>query len=310
MSTLHASPTRTRNDVPEIRADKRPTSLKLLTLPALVVFAAFAVLPLIGVSVLSFTHWDGIGAITWAGFDNWRSVLTDPITGGALWTTIKVLVLSCAVQIPISLLLGVFTAGFQRYRALLSVLFFLPILLSSAAVAVAFTALLDPNFGLSAGIPIPALAQDYLGNPDLALAVVIFVLSWQNIPFHVLIYQGGVRQIPVSLYEAARIDGASTVQQFFAITVPQLKYTFITSTTLMVVGTLTYFDLIFVLTGGGPGYATNVLPLFMYTEGFRANDMGAASALGVILAVFGLGIALIIQRLGGKNRQASQLEGA
>jgi raffinose/stachyose/melibiose transport system permease protein len=140
--------------------------------------------------------------------------------------------------------------------------------------------------------------------------VVVFVFSWQNIPFHSLVYQGGVRQIPKSLYEAASIDGASVVQQFFTITLPQLKYTFITSTTLMVVGTLTFFDLIFVLTGGGPGNATNVLPLFMYVEGFRANDMGGASVLGVILAVFGLGLALLIQRLGGKNRQASQLEGA
>jgi len=100
------------------------------------------------------------------------------------------------------------------------------------------------------------------------------------------------------------------VQQFLAITLPQLKYTFITSTTLLVVGTLTYFDLIFVLTGGGPGYSTTVLPLHMYVEGFRANNMGGAATLGVVLAFLGLGLALALQRLGGRDRQASQLEGA
>lgn len=299
---------RTKESAPSIGGTR--ASLAWLTVPALVFFIAFAIIPLGGVLVLSFTHWDGIGAISWAGFANWASVLADPLTGGSLWTTVKVILLSCAVQIPISLLLGVFTAGFQRYRAALSVLFFVPILLSSAAVALTFTALLDPNFGLSGALPIAALKQDWLGNPDLALIVVVFVLSWQHIPFHTLVYQGGVRQIPKSLYEAASIDGANVVQQFFTITVPQLKYTFITSTTLMVVGTLTYFDLIFVLTGGGPGHATSVLPLSMYLEGFRANDMGGASVLGVILAVFGLALALLIQRLGGKNRQASQLEGA
>lgn len=281
-----------------------------LTAPALVFFFLFAILPLGGVFVLSFMHWDGIGQITWAGFANWASVLTDPLTGNSLWITLKVILLSCAVQIPVSLLLGVFTAGQQRYRAVLAVLYFIPLLLSNAAVAIMFMALLDPNFGMSAAIPIPLLSQDWLGNPDLALGVVIFVLSWSNIPFHILVYQGGARQIPASLYEAAQIDGASKVQQFFAITLPQLKYTFITSTTLMVVGTLTYFDLIFVLTGGGPGNATSVLALQMYLEGFRGNDMGAASALGVILAVFGLAVALLLQRLGGKNRQASQMEGA
>jgi raffinose/stachyose/melibiose transport system permease protein len=88
-----------------------------------------------------------------------------------------------------------------------------------------------------------------------------------------------------------------------------LKYTIITSTTLLVVGALTYFDLIFVLTGGGPGYATRVLPLQMYLTGFRANDMGMASVLGVMLAVLGLALAFGLQRLGGKNRSASQIEG-
>ena len=192
---------------------------------------------------------------------------------------------SFIIQAPISLLLGVFTAAGQKYRAALAVLYFVPLLLSSAAVAIAFKALLDPNFGLGAGLGLPILAQDWLGNSDLVLFVVVFVIAWQFVPFHTLIYQGGVRQIPASLYEAAQIDGAGRVQQFFNITLPQLKYTIITSSTLMVVGSLAYFDLVFVLTGGGPGYATRLLPLHMYLTGFKANDMGAASALGVILVV-------------------------
>jgi raffinose/stachyose/melibiose transport system permease protein len=217
---------------------------------------------------------------------------------------------SFIVQAPISLLLGVFTAGSQKYRAALAVLYFLPLLLSSAAVAIAFKALLDPNFGLGPGLQVPFLIQDWLGNSDLVLFVVVFVIAWQFVPFHTLIYQGGVRQIPTSLYEAAEIDGAGRVRQFLNITLPQLKYTVITSSTLMVVGSLAYFDLIFVLTGGGPGYSTRLLPLHMYLTGFKANDMGAASALGVILVVIGLGLALLLQRLGGKNRNDSQLEGA
>ncbi len=95
------------------------------------------------------------------------------------------------------------------------------------------------------------LSQDWLGEPKLALGVVVFIVSWQFIPFHSLIYQGGVRQIPTSMYEAAQIDGAGRVRQFFSITLPQLKYTIITSSTLMIVGSLTFFDLIFVLTAGG-----------------------------------------------------------
>ncbi|AXJ08587.1 carbohydrate ABC transporter permease [Arthrobacter sp. PM3] len=281
-----------------------------LAAPALAFFLLFAIIPLIGVLFLSFTSWDGLGEIKLDGLSSWTTVLTDPVTGNALLVTAKIMFFSFIVQAPISLLLGVFTAAGQKYRAVLAVLYFVPLLLSSAAVAIAFKALLDPNFGLGAGLGIPLLAQDWLGNSDLVLFVVVFVIAWQFVPFHTLIYQGGVRQIPTSLYEAAQIDGAGRIQQFFSITLPQLKYTIITSSTLMVVGSLAYFDLVFVLTGGGPGYATRLLPLHMYLTGFKANDMGAASALGVILVVIGLALALLLQRLGGKNRNASQLEGA
>jgi raffinose/stachyose/melibiose transport system permease protein len=281
-----------------------------LAAPALAFFLLFAIIPLIGVLFLSFTSWDGLGEIKLDGLSSWTTVLTDPVTGNALLVTAKIMFFSFIIQAPISLLLGVFTAAGQKYRAALAVLYFVPLLLSSAAVAIAFKALLDPNFGLGAGLGLPILAQDWLGNSDLVLFVVVFVIAWQFVPFHTLIYQGGVRQIPASLYEAAQIDGAGRVQQFFNITLPQLKYTIITSSTLMVVGSLAYFDLVFVLTGGGPGYATRLLPLHMYLTGFKANDMGAASALGVILVAIGLALALLLQRLGGKNRNASQLEGA
>ena len=102
----------------------------------------------------------------------------------------------------------------------------------------------------------------------------MFVVSWQFIPFHSLIYQGAVRQIPESMYEAAQIDGAGRVRQFFSITLPQLKYTIITSSTLMVVGSVTFFDIIFVLTQGGPADATTNLALQMYKTGFQAQPDG------------------------------------
>ena len=174
---------------------RRATGLSWLAVPAFVYFIALAIVPLVGVLLLSFTDWDGLGAITFSGIGNWLSVLSDPDIGRSLWITFLVMALSWLIQTPLSLLLGVFTAGTQRYRALLAVLYFLPLLLSSAAIAVAFKALLDPNFGLAAGLNIPALAQDWLGHPTLAFGVVIFVIAWQFVPFHTLIYQGGVRQL-------------------------------------------------------------------------------------------------------------------
>lgn len=284
--------------------------LPWLAAPALVVFVGFAVVPLVGVFALSFTTWDGIGAIRPSGLTSWRAVLTAPGLPHALWVTFLVMAVSWAVQTPMSILLGTFLAGRQRYRAVLGVVYFVPLTLSSAAIAIAYKALLDPNFGLGAGLKIQALSQDWLGRPALAFGVVVFVVSWQFIPFHSLIYQGGVQQIPKSLYEAAQLDGAGRIRQFFSITLPQLKYTIITSSTLMVVGSLTFFDLIFVLTEGGPGDATRVLALDMYKRGFQASLMGPASAIAVILVLVGLALALLLRRLGGRDAGASQLEGA
>ncbi|GAA2652373.1 sugar ABC transporter permease [Streptomyces aculeolatus] len=291
------------------RRDRRGI-LPWLAVPALLFFVGFAVVPLVGVLLLSFTTWDGIGGIHPSGLTSWRAVLTDPGLPHALWVTFLVMAVSWAVQTPASILLGTFLAGRQRYRAVLSLVYFVPLLLSSAAIAVAYKALLDPNFGLGAGLGTEWLSKDWLGRPWLAFGVVVFIVSWQFIPFHSLIYQGGVQQIPRSLYEAAALDGAGRIRQFFSITLPQLKYTIITSSTLMVIGSLTFFDLIFVLTEGGPGDATRVLALDMYKRGFQANLMGPASAIAVVLVLMGLAIALLLRRLGGRDAGESQLEGA
>ncbi|MEX3105882.1 carbohydrate ABC transporter permease [Streptomyces sp. ST1015] len=287
----------------------RHSVLPWLAVPALLFFVGFAVVPLVSVFALSFTTWDGIGAIHPSGLTSWRAVLTNPGLPHALWVTFLVMAVSWAVQTPASILLGTFLAGRQRYRAVLSLIYFVPLLLSSAAIAVAYKALLDPNFGLGAGLGVEWLSKDWLGRPWLAFGVVIFVVSWQFVPFHSLIYQGGVQQIPKSLYEAAQLDGAGQVRQFFSITLPQLKYTIITSSTLMVVGSLTFFDLIFVLTEGGPSDATRVLALDMYKRGFQASLMGPASAIAVILVLVGLALALLLRRLGGRDAGESQLEG-
>lgn len=302
---------------PTVRVKRSPTysggrggPVLWMVLPALVMFIAFGIVPLFGVLYLSFTSWTGLNDVELSGLESWRTVLGDPGLLHALWVTFLVMALSWLVQTPLSILLGVFLAGRKRYREFLAVLYFIPLLLSSAAIAITYKALLDPNFGLGAGLGIELLAQDWLGDGTLALGVIIFVVSWQFIPFHSLIYQGGVRQIPASMYEAAEIDGAGRVRKFFSITLPQLKYTIITSSTLMVVGSLTFFDLIWVLTAGGPGDATRVLAVDMYATGFKAQQMGVASAIAVILVLVGLGLALLLRRLAGGSNAESQLEGA
>jgi raffinose/stachyose/melibiose transport system permease protein len=284
-----------------------------MVVPALVLFGLFALLPMAIVVVLSFTRWDGLTTPAWAGTANWAHLFTDPVTRHSIWLTVQVVVLSWLIQTPISLLLGVYLAGKQRYRALLAVIFFIPLLLSSVAIALAFRYLLDPNFGLTQSwhtAPLSWLNHDWLGDQTLVLYTLIFIIAWQFIPFHTLLYQAGTRQIPASLYEAARIDGASGAQQFWQITLPQLRNTMVTSTTLIIVGSLTYFDLVFVLTGGGPGYATRLLPLDMYITGFQDHQFGQASAIATLLVIIGMLVSLGLVRFSGFSKMRSEMEGA
>lgn len=283
----------------------------VLVVPALGFFAVFALAPMAIVAVLSFFSWDGLDTPRLIGFDNWTRFARDSVTHQAIGRSLQVMALSWLVQTPVSLLLGVFLAGRQRYRAVFGTLYFLPLLLSSAAIAITWKNVLDPNFGLIGllGSGWDAFSENWLGNPDLALYVVILAVSWQHIPFHTLLYQAAARQVPASLYEAASIDGAGRWAQFRHVTLPQLRYTVVTSSTLVLVGSLTYFDLVFVLTGGGPGYATRILPLDMYVNGFAKYQMGYASAIAVVLVLVGVLMSLALVRFSGFARMRSRLEG-
>jgi raffinose/stachyose/melibiose transport system permease protein len=281
--------------------------------PAIAFFLVFALGPLTAAVYLSFLNWDGISPPTWVGLGNWTRAFSDPVTLHAIFLTVQVMVLSWLIQTPISLLLGVYLAGYQRYRAILSVFYFLPLLFSAVAIGLIWSSSMLSSDGalntLLRSIGASSLAKNWLGDPRLALYAIVVVIAWQFIPFHTLLYQAGARQIPQVLYEAARIDGANGVQRFFHITLPQLRYTVVTSTILILTGSLTYFDVIFVMTGGGPGYATRILPLQMYITAFQDAQIGYGSAIAVILAVAGLALSLILLRITGFGRMESQAEG-
>ena len=280
----------------------------------MVLFAAFALLPMAGVVVLSFTNWDALGTPAFAGLHNWRTLNDDSLLPKAAVLSLVVMALSWMIQTPVSLLLGVFVAGKARYRAVMAACFFLPLLLSAAAISIVWRDMLDPTFGLGADLATQLhlgwLDQPWLGNERLALLTVTFVLSWQFIPFHILLYQAGTRQIPVSIFESATLDGAGPLQQFRHITLSQLRHTVVSSTTLILVGSLTSFDIVFVLTAGGPGNATRILPLHMYLTGFSRYDMGHASAIAVVLLFFGLLVSTTLVRLSGFGSMQSTQEGA
>ncbi len=275
-------------------------------LPAVLFFAVFAILPLALVAYLSLTAWNGLGTPDFVGAQNWERLAGDPVMHQAVGLSVALTVLSWLVQTPIAMLLGVWAAGPQRNRAFLSVIFFVPLLLSTAAIAILWRALLQPDFGPLARF---GWFPDLLGGENTAFLVIVFVTAWQFIPLHTLLYQGGARQIPASLYQAAEIDGASKGAAFWHITLPQLRNTITTSSVLMVVGTLTYFDTVLILTGGGPGTSTTIVPYLMYQSGFESTQMGYASAVACVLVAVATVVSLAMVRFTGFGAMRSTREG-
>ncbi|WP_037626915.1 carbohydrate ABC transporter permease [Streptomyces aureus] len=272
-----------------------------LAVPGVLFFAFFALAPMVLAFYLSFTRWNGLGDPEPAGLANWRKLLGDDRLAQSLTVTVSLTVVSWAFQTVISLLLGVWAAGRQRNRAVLSAVFFVPFLLSSTAISLLFYALLDPNFGI--------IHKDTLGTTSGAFLAIVFVGGWQFIPFHTLIYQGGARQIPEVLYQAAAIDGAGRYRQFFSITLPQLRNTATTSSVLMIVGSLTYFETVLILTQGGPGTDTAILPYLMYQAGFKSYDFGYASAVASFLVLAATALSLLMVKLTGFGAMRSTREG-
>jgi xylobiose transport system permease protein len=286
----------------------------LWSLPAIAYFAVCAIVPLGVVVWLSFTTWDALGSPRWVGAANWTSLFHDPTLTHSFKVTAILTGLGVVTQTPVSLLLGVWAAGHQRNRAILSALYFIPLLMSAAAISIVWLSLLDPYYGL------PHQLHWLFGNSVLghgflfsyqgtAIGVLTFVGMWQWTPFHTLIYQGGARAIPQVLYQAAAIDGAGRIRQFLYITLPQLRNTIITSVVLMLVGSVTSFDTILILTSGRPGISTTSTAYYMYVKGFSQFQFGGASVIGVLLVVVSTLIALIVVRVSGWDKMRSTQEG-
>jgi raffinose/stachyose/melibiose transport system permease protein len=281
--------------------------------PTLALYGVFIVVPMLFALFLSFTNWNIVGRLHWTGLANWSHFLSDPVAHHSLLVTLELAGLSWVVQTPLAMALGIFVAGTQRYRAVYAAIYLLPLLMSTAGLALMWQGVLTPTFGglasLATSLHLAFFNQNWLGSTSLTFFVIVAIITWQFVPFHTLIYQAGRRAIPAELYDAAKVDGASVPQAFRYVTLPQLRYTVVTSSTLILVGSLTYFDIIYILTLGGPDDKTMVLAMDMYNVGFMQTTFGYASVLAVVLGVTGIIFALGLVRLTGFGTMTSTQEG-
>lgn len=284
------------------RAPGEPRAVGYLyILPALIVYGLFLLYPF-GQSVwLSFVHWDGLTAATPAGFDNYRDLFGDPALRAPFAHALLLLVFYSALPVAIGLLLA---AAMSRVRihgmTFFRTVLFLPQVLALIVVAVAWRSILAPDGLLNdilRAVGLGSLARPWLGDYTWALPAVGIVGTWVGTGLCMVLFLAGVQRIPRELYEAARMDGAGPVREFFAVTLPGLRPHIAVALTLTIIAGLRNFDLIYVTTSGGPGNATSVPAYEVYHRAFETNQVGSAAAVGVALTVLTFVLTVTVSRL-------------
>ncbi|MGY0489943.1 carbohydrate ABC transporter permease [Streptomyces sp. WG-D5] len=284
------------------RAPGEPRSIGYLyVLPALVVYGLFLLYPFGQAVGLSFLHWDGLTRATSAGLDNYTALFTDPSLRAPFGHALVLLVFYAALPVAIGLLLA---AAMSRIRirgmTFFRTVLFLPQVLAMVVVGVAWRSILAPDGLLNdvlRGVGLDGLTRPWLGDDAWALPAVGVVGTWVMTGLCMVLFLAGAQRVPRELYEAARLDGAGAVREFFAVTLPALRGEVSVALTLTIIAGLRNFDLIYITTGGGPGNATSVPAYEVYHRAFELNEVGSAAAIGVALTLLIFALTVTVSRL-------------
>jgi raffinose/stachyose/melibiose transport system permease protein len=272
----------------------------LFVLPALVLYIVFVLFPIAQAALYSLYKWNGLEPLTnFIGLQNYVTAFTSATFATAVSNNLLIIVLSLVIQIPFSLSVAVLLNRRFPGRAVFRLLFFLPYVLSEAITGIVFSRLLQPAALVDTTllqVGLGGLIQDWLGDSTIVMLTLFVIVSWKYFGFHMILLMAGLQGIPHEITEAALIDGASRWQAFRHVTLPLLGPTLRVSVFLSMIGALQLFDMVWVMTGGGPLNASNTMAIAMFKAGFKSTQMGYGSALAVIIFLFGLVLALAYQR--------------
>ncbi|MCA0942635.1 sugar ABC transporter permease [Salipiger pacificus] len=274
--------------------------------PAVLVTLAIVFFPMVQTAWMSLHDYVLFrpNVFDWVGLKNFRTALQDEVFWISLWHT----AIWMCTTIPAQLLLGLVTALLLNqdfpWRPVARALIIIPWALPSVVIALMWVWIYDSNYGVAneflLRLGLIQKAIPWLANPDTALAAIILTLTWQGFPFFAVMILAGLQSIPRSYYEAASIDGASPWRQFWHITLPGISGVMVTAVLLRTIWVANSFDVIFVMTGGGPGYATYTLPLFAFVKARTNLDFGYGSAIAVLFTLLLMLVVVVYLKRTGK----------
>lgn len=264
-------------------------------LPAIIGTFVFIIIPIFCSFALSFTEWDLLNEIKFIGLDNYKAVLTEPVFRQILINTLVYAISVTVFAVIIPLMLADIINSKIRGAEWFKTIYFIPFITPAVVIAIVWSWIFDPNIG---GInQLFGTELEWLFDTKLAMPVLIFVSVWKLIGYNVVLFLTGFANIPSNIYEAAKIDGAGVKERFLYVTLPLLKPTTYFVTLVTAISSFQVFDLIYVMTAGGPKDSTNVIVYSIYKYAFEYFDIGKACALAYILFVVIFVLAVLQRKL-------------
>ena len=298
-----------RRRKPTGRAPGEPRNVAwLYLLPGVLFFGLFTLAPLLHSGWLSFFDWDGLTDKRYVGLDNYRTAFSDPDVRAAFGHSAKLVIFYAVVPVVLGLILaGVLTRHPVRGMTFFRTALFLPQTIAGVVVAQAFVwfyALEGPFNRFLTLIGLGSITRGWLGDFEWALTFVGTIGTWVTFGLCMVLFIAGAQKISTSLYDAARVDGAGAVREFFAVTLPGLRNELVVAFVLTTINALRSFDLIYNATSGGPGNETYVPALLVFQNAFRYNKVGYSCAIAVMLALVIFAVAIVINLLAERGQEA------
>lgn len=269
-------------------------------LPPAIIYFVFVLLPVLQAVRFSFFKWNGLGPMeNFVGFDNYAQALRDGVFLRALGNNLLIVAMSVLIQLPLALGLALLIRRNLPGRAIFRVIFFLPYVLSEVITGVLWSFIYNPQSGLLNKILsiFPGFEpHGWLGDTKIVLFVLFVVITWKYFGLYLILYMAGLQNVPAELEEAAKIDGANNFQVLRFITIPMLGTTLRLSLFLSVLGSLQIFDLVWIMTTGGPVNATQTMATYIYKFGFKTFAIGYGSAVAILLFAFCFVFSFVYQR--------------
>ncbi len=269
------------------------------TLPYVVFFGGFVAYPLIFSFILLFHRWNIVAPMEWIGLKNFERLFNDPLFFKAILNTLKFLLIHIPLQMIIALGIAVLLNSKLKFRGFFRAVFFLPVVVSGVVVTILWQQLYAFDSGLLNRM-LTAVGfgrVPWLIDPDMAMLSIALMATWKNVGIYIILFLVGLQDVPRELYESASIDGATRARQFFRITLPMLRPTFVVVVVLSTIGGFSLFVEPYVLTGGGPMESTLSAVLYIYNQAFYFNHMGYAATLGFVFALIILGVVLLQRKV-------------